>query len=196
MFPASPSVTFVVSFFAVFLGCSLCTKEEEFYCVRGRSEGRFRKMTLVFTCFAVFATYERVSLSHGYRGRFPGNSLVLAKFPTKNDTLKVTLGLRGLQRGGVKNRNKGGCKRLFAFVHVCSRLLAFALRLLAFACVCLRLRLCVCLRLSAFVCVCLRLLAFAYAPLCCPPLCVPLIGRARVFGRSVLFMRGDGLWLK
>ena len=53
---------------------------------------------------------------------------------------------------------------MFAFVHVCSRLLAFA-------CVFV---FCVCLRLSAFVCVCLRLLAFAYAPLCCAPLCVTL----------------------
>ena len=37
--PASPSVTFGVSFFAVFLGYSLCTEEEEFYCLQGRSEG-------------------------------------------------------------------------------------------------------------------------------------------------------------
>ena len=66
---------------------------------------------------------------------------------------------KGIASGGVKNRNKGGCKRLFAFVHVCSRLLAFACVFAsAFACVCLR-----------FVCVCLRLLAFAYAPLCCAP---------------------------
>ena len=45
VFPASPSVTFVVSFFAVFLGVihlANCTKEEEFYCVRGRSEGAFQ----------------------------------------------------------------------------------------------------------------------------------------------------------
>ena len=62
-----------------------------------------------------------------------------------------------------KNRHKGGCKRLFAFVHVCSRLLA---------CVYLRFRLCVCLRLSAFVCVRSH---FAYPPLCCAPLCVTLI---------------------
>ena len=72
---------------------------------------------------------------------------------------------KGIAKGGVKNRNKGGCKRLSAFVHVCSRLLAFSP---------LRFRLCVCLRLSAFVCVCLRLLAFAYPPLCCAPLCVTL----------------------
>ena len=78
--PASPSVTFGVSFFAVFLGYSLgCTKEEEFYCLQGRSEGLFRRMTLVFPCFVVYVTQEQVSLSHGYRGRFPGNSLVLAK---------------------------------------------------------------------------------------------------------------------
>ena len=80
---ASPSVTFGVSFFAVFLGHSLCTKEKGFYCLQGRSEGLFRKMTLVFPCFVVYATYEQVSLSHAYMGRFPGNSLVLAKYPNK-----------------------------------------------------------------------------------------------------------------
>ena len=80
---ASPSVTFGVSFFAVFLGHSLCTKEKEFYCLQGRSEGLFRKMTLVFPCFAVYATYEQVSLSHAYVGRFPGNFLVLAKYPNE-----------------------------------------------------------------------------------------------------------------
>ena len=53
---------------------------------------------------------------------------------------------------------------MFAFVHVCSRLLAFA-------CVFASAFACVCRRLSAFV---LRLLAFAYAPLCCAPLCVTL----------------------
>ena len=90
--PASPSVTFGVSFFAVFLGYSLCTKEKAFCCLQGRSEGLFRKMTLVFPCFAVCATYEQVSLSHAYMGRFPGNSLVLAKYPNENDTLKMTLG--------------------------------------------------------------------------------------------------------
>ena len=40
-------------FFAAFPGYSLYTKEEEFYCLQGRSEGFFRKMTLVFPCFAV-----------------------------------------------------------------------------------------------------------------------------------------------
>ena len=64
----------------------------------------------------------------------------------------IFLTLRGLQRGGVKNRNKGGvsvCLRLSTFAHVCSRLLAFApLRLLAFVCVCLR--------LLAFARICLR----------------------------------------
>ena len=80
---ASPSVTFGVSFFAVFLGHSLCTKEKGFYCLQGRSEGLFRKMTLVFPCFVVYATYEQVSLSHAYMGRFPGNSLVLAKYPNE-----------------------------------------------------------------------------------------------------------------
>ena len=63
---------------------------------------------------------------------------------------------KGIPKGGVKNRNKGGCKRLFAFVHVCSRLLAFGLRF----------RLCVCSRLSTFY---LRLLAFACAPLLLRP---------------------------
>ena len=29
--------------------------------------GVFRKMTLVFPCFAVYATYEQVSLSHGFQ---------------------------------------------------------------------------------------------------------------------------------
>ena len=89
--PASPSVTFGVSSFAVFLGYSLCRNEEDFYCLQGRSEGPFQKMTLVFPCFAVYATYEQVSFSHGYRGRFPGNSLVLVKCATEkwhfeNDT--------------------------------------------------------------------------------------------------------------
>ena len=56
-----------------------------------RSKGLFRKMTLVFPCFAVYVTYEEVSLSHGYRGRFPGNSPVLANYPNEkwhfeNDT--------------------------------------------------------------------------------------------------------------
>ena len=59
--------------------------------------------------------------------------------------------------GGVKNRNKGGCKRLFASVHVCLRLFAFSpLRLLAFVSVCLR--------LFAFARICLR------PPLLRPPL--------------------------
>ena len=54
---------------------------------------------------------------------------------------------KGIAKGGVKNRNKGGCKRLFAFVHVCSRLLAFV-------CVFASAFACVCPRLSAFACVC------------------------------------------
>ena len=87
--------------------------------------------------------------------------------------------VRGLQRGCKKNAIKGGvsvCLRLSTFARVCLRLLAFSpLRLLAFACVFASAFACVCLRLSAFVSVCLRLLAFAYAPLCCPPLCVTLI---------------------
>ena len=55
---------------------------------------------------------------------------------------------------------KGGCERLFAFVHVCSRLLAFA-GVFAFA----------------FVNVCQRLFALARicsCPLCRAPLCVTL----------------------
>ena len=69
---------------------------------------------------------------------------------------KLTI-FKGIAKGGVKNPNKGGCKRLFAFVHVCSRLLAFApLRLLAFVRVCLR--------LLAFARICLR------PPLLRPPL--------------------------
>ena len=90
--PASPSVTFGVSFFAVFLGYSLGTKEEEFYCLQGRSEGLFRKMTLVFPCFAVYATYEQVSLSHGYRGGSQGTPWCSRNTLMKNDTLKMTLG--------------------------------------------------------------------------------------------------------
>ena len=67
----------------MFLGYSLCIKEEEFYCLHGCSEGLFRKMTLVFPCFAVYATYEQVSFSHRYRERFPGYSPVLVKYPTE-----------------------------------------------------------------------------------------------------------------
>ena len=51
--PASPSATSGVSFFAVFLGCSHCTMEEAFYCLHGRSEGLFRKMTLVLPCCCI-----------------------------------------------------------------------------------------------------------------------------------------------
>ena len=32
---------------------------------------------------------------------------------------------KGIAKGGLLKNNKGGCKRLFAFVHACSRLLAF-----------------------------------------------------------------------
>ena len=38
----------------------------------GAFQGAFQKMTLVFPCFAVYATYEQVSLSHAYMGRFQG----------------------------------------------------------------------------------------------------------------------------
>ena len=73
----------------------------------------------------------------------------------------TSLKINGIAKGGVRNRNKGGCKHLFAFVLVYSGLLAFSpLRLLAFVSVCLR--------LFAFA----RL--FAYAPLCRAPLCVTL----------------------
>ena len=61
--------------------------------------------------------------------------------------------------GGVKNHNKGGCKRLFTFVCVCPRLLAFA-------CVFASAFACVCPRLSAFACVCSHLLA---PPFVAPP---------------------------
>ena len=67
-FRQSPSVTFGVSFFAVFLGYSLCTKQEEFYCLQGRSEGLLQEND---TCFP---------------------SRCSRHTPTKNDTLKMTLG--------------------------------------------------------------------------------------------------------
>ena len=65
---------------------------------------------------------------------------------------------KGIAKGAAKNRSKGGGgRRLFAFVHVCSHLLAFSpLRLLAFVSVCLR--------LFAFARICLR------PPLLPPPL--------------------------
>ena len=66
---------------------------------------------------------------------------------------------KGIAKGGVKNRNKGGCKRLFAFVHVCSRLLAFV-------CVFASAFACVCPCLSAFACVCSHLLT---PPFVAPP---------------------------
>ena len=62
-----------------------------------------------------------------------------------HDTIPLIM---GLQEGGVKNRNKRGCKRLLAFVHVCSRLLAFFPS--AFACVCQRLSVCSHLLTSPF----------------------------------------------
>ena len=67
--------------------------------------------------------------------------------------------IKGIAKGGVKNRNKGGCKRLFAFARVCSHLLAFSP-----------------LRLLAFVSVCLRLFAFARISLRPPLLRPPLRG--------------------
>ena len=46
--------------------------------------------------------------------------------------------VKGIAKGSVRKHNKGGCKRLFAFVHVCSHLLAFACVFAsAFACICL-----------------------------------------------------------
>ena len=74
--------------------------------------------------------------------------------------LERGVGLKGIAKGGVTNRNKGGCKRLFG---------CFCPRLLAFACVLASAFACVCPRLSAFAYVCSHLL---YAPLCCLPLCV------------------------
>ena len=68
--PTSPSVTFVVTIFAVCLGCSLCSKEEDFCCRRGVAR-------------SLYATHEQVSFSRGCRGRFPGNSPVLEKNPTE-----------------------------------------------------------------------------------------------------------------
>ena len=76
--------------------------------------------------------------------------------------------ITGIAKGGVRNRTKGGCQRLLAFVRVCSRLLAFAC---VFASAFSPPRL---LAIVTFVRVCLRLLAFAYAPLCYAPLCVTL----------------------
>ena len=67
-----------------------------------------------------------------------------------------------IAKRGVRNRNKnkGGLyKHLSAFVHVCSRLLAFA-------CVFASAFACVCPRLSAFVCVCSLLLT---PPFVAPP---------------------------
>ena len=69
--------------------------------------------------------------------------------------------LKGIAKGGVKNRNKERCKRLFAFVHICSH---FCLRLPAFACVFASAFVSVCLRLFAFARICLR------PPLLRPPL--------------------------
>ena len=99
--------------------------------------------------------------------------------------------IRGLQGGGVKNRNKGGCKRLFAFVHVCSRLLAFA-------CVFASAFACVCLRLSAFVCVCSHLLT-PPLPLLRPPLRDTANKVALRLGSSppssqMSLQPGQGLW--
>ena len=47
---------------------------------------------------------------------------------------------KGILKGGVRNCNRWGCKRLLAFVRACSRLLAFSPpRLFAFVNVCLHL---------------------------------------------------------
>ena len=64
----------------------------------------------------------------------------------------------GIAKGVQKPAMKGGVSVLFAFVHVCSRLLAFA-----------------CVFASAFVRVCLRLLTFAYvcSHLLTPPFVAP-----------------------
>ena len=52
----------------------------------GAFRGAFQEMTLVLPCSAVYATYEQVSLSHGYRGGSQGTppgTPVLAKYPNK-----------------------------------------------------------------------------------------------------------------
>ena len=59
----------------------ICTQEKGILLPPGRSKGLFRKMTLVFLCFAVYANYEKVSFSHGCRGRFRRNSPGLLKYP-------------------------------------------------------------------------------------------------------------------
>ena len=90
--PASPRVTFGVHFLLCSWGAPFAQKKRNSIASRGVPR-LFRKMTLVFPCFAVYATYEQVSFSHVCRGRFPRNSPVLAKYPHfENDTLKMTLG--------------------------------------------------------------------------------------------------------
>ena len=74
----SPSVTSAVSISAVFLAYSLCTKEEEFYCLQGRSEG-FQENGTFFPLFCcVYPTYEQASF-HAGAGGCSGNSPVLVK---------------------------------------------------------------------------------------------------------------------
>ena len=91
-YPASPSVTFGVSCFAVFLGYSLCTKEEEFYCLQGRSEGLLRKMTLVFPCLLCMRPMNKCHFRTGTGRGSQGTPRCSRHTPTKNDTLKMTLG--------------------------------------------------------------------------------------------------------
>ena len=105
-----------------------------------------------FVCFCIRPRLERRRLGTGdSQARIWGVSLKTVSrdsFHTRRP--------KWIAKGGVRKRNKGGCKRLLAFVHVCLRLFASSpLRLRAF-----------CQRLCAFARFCLR-------PLCCVPLCVP-----------------------
>ena len=79
----------------------------------------------------------------------------------------------------MRNRNKGGrCKHLFAFVHICSRLLAFVF----FSP----------LRLLAFVNVCLHL--FAFARICLlPPLSRPPLRASEFTCRKMHFRTENAL---
>ena len=91
-------------------------------------------------------------------------------------------------KGVCKKPHKGGWKRLFAFVHICSRLLAFvcvfaSVSVFAFVNVCLHL---------------LHLLAFAYAPFCCAPsecLWILVGTESRCFLWAQYACGCDALWL-
>ena len=79
----SPSVAFIVYFFCCVPDVLHLHEEEEFCCLQRRSKGLFSKMALVLPCIAVHATYEQVSFSREYLGRFPVKSQVLVKYPTE-----------------------------------------------------------------------------------------------------------------